>query len=195
MWTRPPVDRTGTEERFEPVTAKFVRLVCEAQDSNPKSASGFRIDEFEVWSADEDSRNVALASNGGKATGNARRIEDFPGAYGPQLAIDGKTGARFIAAGTDLTIRIGRTDVDRPRRLFQRPRLSRSPSIGNSPSSPSIESKSLVDGQTWQVIASSARPQAVDRAEFLNHRLLKFGNAARRPDAERVWPENWPGES
>ncbi|MCA9062797.1 MAG: DUF1549 domain-containing protein, partial [Planctomycetaceae bacterium] len=72
-WTRAPVDRTGTEDRFEPVKAKFVRLICEAQDSNPNSATGFGIDEFEVWSVGEASKNVALSRNGGRATGNARK--------------------------------------------------------------------------------------------------------------------------
>ncbi|MBR9804823.1 DUF1549 domain-containing protein, partial [bacterium] len=43
-WTREPPDRTGTEDRFEPVEAKFVRLLCRAQDGNPNSTSGFRID-------------------------------------------------------------------------------------------------------------------------------------------------------
>ena len=50
-WTRPAVDRTGTEEHFAPVEARFVRLISEGLDTNPKAASGFRIDEFEVWSA------------------------------------------------------------------------------------------------------------------------------------------------
>ena len=84
-WTRVPVDRTGTEDRFEPVTAKFVRLVCEAQDGNPKSASGFGIDEFEVWSAARVRRTLHWPATAVRQPGNARKIEDFPGAYGPQL--------------------------------------------------------------------------------------------------------------
>ena len=96
------------------MTAKYVRLICEAQDGNPKSTSGFRIDEFEVWTPGADSLNVALASRGAKATGKARSIEDFPGAYGPQLAIDGKPGARFIAAGNSLTVELAEpTTIDR----------------------------------------------------------------------------------
>jgi len=113
-WERPPVDRTGTEETFEPVEAKFVRLVSEGRDTNPAAAAGFRIDEFQVWSAGDSPRNVALASNGATATGAARKIEDFPGAYGARLAIDGEGGARFISTGTDLTIELSEpTPVDR----------------------------------------------------------------------------------
>ncbi|MGE3777563.1 MAG: DUF1549 domain-containing protein [Pirellulaceae bacterium] len=79
-WHRPPVDRTGTEDRFEPVMVKYVRLVCEAQDGNPAIATGFGIDEFEVWSAGDEPSNVALDRHGGRASGRARSIEDFPGA-------------------------------------------------------------------------------------------------------------------
>lgn len=105
-WTRPPVDRTGTTETFPTITARFVRLVCESQDINPAASSGFRIDEFQIWSDESEPRNVALTSNGGKAFGKSRQIEDFPNAYGPQLAIDGKTGARFLATGKDLRIEL-----------------------------------------------------------------------------------------
>lgn len=105
-WSRPPVDRTGTTETFTPVTARFVRLVSEAQDANPAVASGFRIDEFEIWSTGDTPQNVALESGGAKATGAAREIEDFPGAYGAHHAIDGRTGERFMAVGNDLTIEL-----------------------------------------------------------------------------------------
>ncbi len=115
-WIRPKVDRTGTEERFTPVTARYIRLVSEGLDSNPNVAAGFRIDEFEAWSAGKNSRNVALAKNGGKAFGKAREIEDFPNAYGPQHAIDGESGARFISTGTELTIEFAEpTEIDRVR--------------------------------------------------------------------------------
>ncbi|MDF1659383.1 MAG: DUF1553 domain-containing protein [Verrucomicrobiales bacterium] len=105
-WHRPVVDRTGTVETFAPVEAKFVRLISEARDDNPNIASGFRIDEFEVWSSGENTENVALQSKGAKATGAARVIEDFPGAYGAHHAIDGKTGERFMSTATDLTIEL-----------------------------------------------------------------------------------------
>ena len=66
----------------------------------------FKLDEFEVWSAGDVPQNVALATSGAKATGKARVNEDFPGVYGPHLAIDGKTGERFISASNNITIEL-----------------------------------------------------------------------------------------
>ncbi|MHC4878993.1 MAG: DUF1553 domain-containing protein [Planctomycetota bacterium] len=172
-WTREPVDRTGTEDRFEPVTAKFVRLVCEAQDGNPKSATGFRIDEFEVWPAGADATNVALTRNGGKASGQARKIEDFPGAYGPQHAIDGKTGARFIATGSDLTIELAEpTRIDRV--VFSSARGESTPEHRKFIFVAEYRIEVSTDGKGWRVVASSADRKPVPRPEFVNHRLLRL---------------------
>jgi len=113
-WTREPCNREGTEETFEPIDAKFIRLISEGQDANIDDTKRFGIDEFDVWSTGPNPRNVALASNGGRASGASRKIEDFPDAYGPQLAIDGKTGARFLATGGQLTIELAkRTKIQR----------------------------------------------------------------------------------
>ena len=98
MWPRPPAERTGTEDRFEPIVAKYVRLICEAQDLDPEITHTFRIDEFEIWSTESPPRNVALSSNGGVASGKAREIEDFPNAYGPQHVNDGT----FDASGSEV---------------------------------------------------------------------------------------------
>jgi len=113
-WTRPPVDRTGTEERFEPVEAKFVRLIVDGCEHDPQARTGFKLDEFEVWSAGDAPRNVALATAGGKATGVAREAQDFAGAYGAALCIDGRFGERWQAGGPELTIELAQpTVVDR----------------------------------------------------------------------------------
>ncbi len=108
-WSRPAVDRRGTEETFSPTLAKFVRLVCEARDSDLNAKSGFRIEEFEAYNT--EGINVALATNGGIATGASRHIEDFDDAYSAELSIDGRTGARFIAAGRDLTIEFAKREM------------------------------------------------------------------------------------
>ena len=176
-WTRAPVDRTGTEDRFEPVKAKFVRLICEAQDSNPNSATGFGIDEFEVWSAGEASTNVALSNNGGRATGNARKIEDFPGAYGPQHAIDGKTGARFLATGTDLTLELAEPRlVDHV--VFSSARNETTPEHRKFTFVAEYRIEVSVDGEQWHVVSSSRDREPIPRPALVNHRLLQLETTA-----------------
>ena len=98
-WTHSIVDRRGTEEKFQPVKAKYVRLVCEAGDVNLHETS-FKIDEFEVWSSAKNPVNLALQKNGGIASGSGR--DSF---YGPQLANDGAFGERFSSSGK-LTIEL-----------------------------------------------------------------------------------------
>ena len=70
-WTRPPVNRTGTEDRFDPVDARYMRLVVSGRDTDPFAQTGFKIDEFEAWTAGDGPINVALAANGGRAEGKA----------------------------------------------------------------------------------------------------------------------------
>jgi len=107
-WPRPPVDRTGTEERFAPVTTRFVRLICEAGDINLEGR-GFKLDEFEIYTPGPDGRNVALASAGAVASGSSRK----PEFYGPQLVNDGRFGARLIG-NNEVTIELAQpTEIDR----------------------------------------------------------------------------------
>ncbi len=176
-WTREPVDRTGTEDRFEPVMAKFVRLVCEAQDGNPSSSTGFGIDEFEVWSTGEPPTNVALARNGGRATGDARKIEDFPGAYGPQHAIDGKTGARFLARGDNLTIELAEpTRIDRV--VFSSARHEATPDHRKFTFVAEYRIEVSVDGERWQVVAGGRDRKPIPRPALVDHRLLQLETTA-----------------
>ncbi|NND98830.1 MAG: DUF1553 domain-containing protein, partial [Pirellulaceae bacterium] len=187
-WVRDPVDRTRTEETFKPQMARFVRLICEATDKNPKARHGFRIDEFEIWStarelsahesvanestADNSSGNsvnVALASSGSKATGPSRVIEDFPGAYGPQLAIDGKFGARFISTSDRLTIELAEpTKIDRV--VFS---SARNESSSDQPKFVFVADYRIelsLDAQKWVEVASGRDRKPVSDAHR-DHRL------------------------
>jgi mono/diheme cytochrome c family protein len=155
VWTRPPVDRYGTEETFAASEARYVRLTVQGTDTNPHLNSGFRIDEFEVWSAESPPRNVALASLGARAEGASRRAGDFTDAYGPQLTIDGRFGAEWLAAGPQLTItlaepaKIARVyfSSDRPRALP--PRHDKTTFVGD------YRLEVSLDGTTWTEMASS----------------------------------------
>jgi cytochrome c553 len=182
-WTRPPVDRTGTEEHFERVTAKFVRLVCESRDNDPNSSTGFNIDEFEVWSTPEERHaddtqhaetgNLALAANGGKATGRARRIDDFPNAYGVQHAIDGKTGGRFIAAGNDLTIELAEpTLIDHV--VFSSAKGEQTPEQGKFAFVGEYRIEVSDDGNNWREVANGRDRILPDGNGHLDRRLLEL---------------------
>ena len=154
-WTRPRHSRYGTEESFSPVAAKFVRLTVEGTDSADPKQTQFKLDEFEIWTDEPTPRNVALASNGATATGAARDAKDFSGAYGAALAIDGKIGERWHAAGNELVIglpreeRIGRVvfSSDRSKALSEDHNLT--VFVGD------YRIETSLDGKEWQLAASS----------------------------------------
>ena len=179
-WTRPPVNRKGTIEKFDPIDAKFVRLLCDAQDINFKAKSGFRIDEFEVYSSRDNPINVALAKNGAKASGAAREIKDFPDAYGPQLAIDGKTGERFIAAGRDLTIELANpTKIDRV--VFSSALKESTPEHGKFVFVAEYRIEVSLDGETWREVANGLDRKPKNEAHR-KHRI----DLATRPTGEEA---------
>ncbi len=168
-WKRPKVDRRMTVETFAPVNAKFIRLVCEAQDANPQ-AKRFNIDEFEVWSASDPSINVALSANGGQASGAARKIEDFAHAYSADLAIDGRLGARFLGASDRLTITLAKpTEISRV--VFSSARNEDLPGQGKFTFVADFRLEVSLDGETWQEVAHGRDRQPVDDAHR-RHRFL-----------------------
>ncbi len=185
-WVRAAVDRRETEERFEPVRAKFVRLVCEAQDINPASSSGFRIDEMEVWTNGEKSQNVALQKHGGKATGRSREIKDFAGAYGAHLANDGKAGERFIATGNDLTIELSEP-VSIDRMVFSSARGESTPEHRKFVFVADYRIEVSLDGKQWNEVANGRDRKPVNDAHR-NHRIAKLtgSQSEEQQELERV---------
>ncbi len=84
---RKPVHSRGTEETFEPVGLRFVRLKILATNKGRPPV----IDEFEVWTAGPESSNVALSSAGTEIRASSvRKSETEPEIYNPELTIDGK---------------------------------------------------------------------------------------------------------
>jgi hypothetical protein len=188
-WLRDAVDRQGTVETFAPVDARFVRLVSEGQDANPHDRLSFGIDEFEVWSSasgDPQSsaagpagsdgvtsapRNVALASAGGKAHGASRTVEDFPNAYSADLAIDGRTGERFLAVGGQLTIELAKTTrIDRV--VFSSARGENEPEHGSFVFVAEYRIEVSQNGKDWTEVARSHDRRPVSEA----HRNLRLRN-------------------
>ncbi|TWT33214.1 DUF1553 domain-containing protein [Blastopirellula retiformator] len=163
LWSRPAISRQSTEERFPPITAKMVRLVVEGQEKNPNANSGYRIDEFEIWTAEEKSQNVALSSTGATADGKSRQAGDFDGAYSPTLTIDGKFGARWLASGPELTITLSEPQsIDRILFSSDRPGAAADHGVANFVS----EYRILVstDGDAWTEVANSHDRQPVNEA-------------------------------
>ncbi len=157
----PKITRHFNEHRFAPTPARYLRFKILAHSDNPKSAVNARVDEFEVWTTE---RNVALASNGGKATGaTTRKAEDFANAnaYGVELVNDGKFGERwFVAAPADLTIEFPRTETIE-RIVFSHDRTAAPNTLGAGLGPFVTEYQVLVsqDGKEWKALAdSSSRP-------------------------------------
>ena len=127
--------------------------MCDATDTSANRGNGFRIDEWQVWTTEPTPRNVALQSEGAKATGASRTIEDFPGAYGPQLAIDGKTGARFISSQNVLTIEFAVTsEINRV--VFSSAKGESKPDQSKFVFPAEYRIEVSQDGQSWTQVAS-----------------------------------------
>jgi mono/diheme cytochrome c family protein len=172
-WPRPAVSRAGTEERFEAVEAKYLRLVAEGSDHNPYDRTNFKIDEFEVWTAGETPRNAAAAANGGMAVGSSRVAEDFGEAYKADVVIDGKFGVSWIAQSPELVIEFAQVEtIDSV--LFSSDRLDQI-GEGNSEARFVCEYRIEVslDGESWTEVANSYdREPATDahkRKRYLDH--------------------------
>ena len=156
---RPKIDPQLTEERFAPVEARYVKFVIHAFTGAPRGqrpASG-RLVEFEVWSAGEGSRNVALARNGGRAEGARSAVaDDFPEAYGPQVVIDGEFGEQwFIGSPAELTITLAQTETIE--RIAFSNAKGRNISEGNARGETPCEYEVQVslDGKAWRTVADS----------------------------------------
>jgi len=164
--TRPKIDVHGTSETFAPVEARHLKFVIEnlTSDYQPgttrrgkRGGAGGKLTEFQVWSASEPSRNVALASNGTKAEGaKSATAEDFPEAYGPQYCIDGMLGeARFIGAPSELTLTFARPEWIH-RITFINARGGREIDESRVRGATPCEYKVQVslDGQSWTTVAT-----------------------------------------
>ena len=162
QWTRPPVSRNLTEETFAPVEARFLRLTVEGRDNDPNATTGYRIDEFEVWTPGDSPRNVAAAANGGKASGASTIPGDFADAYRPELVIDGQYGARWMATGPELTLEFAQPETIARVTFSSDRRAALAP---NHPETPFVAEYRIAvsaDGETWTEVANSHDRKPVD---------------------------------
>ena len=174
--TRARVDRTRTVDEFEPIRARAVRLTPFSNDVNPVG-NGFGIDEFEVWTDEPKPRNVALAANGGVATGAARAVEDSEvnamDAYGPVLVNDGAFGRRWRSAGDHtLTIRFAQSEIIR-RIVFSSDRPAELPDHAKMVFVGEYRLEASEDGKNWRTVSESWDRTPLNDG-FLRQRRLRF---------------------
>lgn len=179
-YTRPSTNRYGTEETFTPIKAKHLRFISEGLDTNANVSSGFRLDEFEVWTAEPSPRNVALASNGGKADGKSRIAGDFDGAYSAQLTINGKFGARWVASAPILTITFAKPESIR-RVLFSSDRLKQLKKHRKTTFVGEYRIEVSSDGESWTQVANSHDRKPATPAQ----RTKRFLNLETKPDEKK----------
>ncbi len=213
--TRGKVDPFGTEEVFPAVNAKFLKFIIlgytsDFEGSKRAKQTNGKLTEFQVWSADEESRNVALASNGTIAEGTkSTTAEDFPEAYGPQYVIDGKRGeAWFIGTPPVLQLTFAKPETIQ-RVVFINARGERgtdeSKVRGATPCEYEIQVST--DGELWQTVATNegreawteehgiAKARATVVTEEENAKLKSLAaeiatvkrNIARIPKLREVW--------
>ncbi|NUQ66156.1 MAG: DUF1549 domain-containing protein [Pirellulales bacterium] len=166
-FTRPKVDPHGTEETFAPVEAKSVRFTVH-RTAVPGGGAGVVLDEFEVWTAGPESRNVALESLGAKAAARASRTSDGdPTFYGPQHTIDGSFGKKWFSAeaGGQLTIELPAA-AGIQRVFWSNDRLKE---FGGHAFSEEYDVEVSLDGSQWTKVAddSGRMPSTDQRLEQL----------------------------
>ena len=91
-------------------------------------------------------------------------IEDFPGAYGPQLAIDGKTNARFLARGGHLTIELAAPTLIN-RVLFSSARGETTPEHAKFVCVADYRIEVSLDGKQWTEVANGRSRKPVNAAQ------------------------------
>ena len=163
--TRPKIDEQGTSETFAPTEARYVKFVIHsltnAHQTTTKGkrvgAQGGKLTEFQVWSADDANRNVALSSNGTKAEGaKSATADDFPEAYGPQYCIDGALGeAWFIGDPAELKLTFAKPErINRITFINARGDRTINDSKVRGATPCEYEVQVSLDGKTWTTVAS-----------------------------------------
>lgn len=149
---REPVDPLKTTERFEPVAAKFVRFTSlETVDNNRHEPC---LDELEIFTAGAESRNVAIAEYGTRATSSGnysetgqhqlKHIND--GKYGNSFSwISNQPGAGWVQLEFSEIETVDRIEWARDREGKFKDRL---------PVNYRIETS--INGQQWTLVASAA---------------------------------------
>jgi hypothetical protein len=218
-FSRPKIDPNGTDESFTATEARYLKFIIHSLTGDHQSAAkvkpgGGKLTEFQVWSAEDPNRNIALASNGTKADGaKSATAEDFPEAYGPQYCLDGTLGeAWFIGNPAVLTLTFAKPEKIN-RITFLNARGDRSIEEGKVRGATPCEYEVQVssDGQAWRTVASDdgrepwTPAHGIERARRMvttddEHRKLsglneKIAAVQRKLNAVPALPQMWVGNS
>ncbi|MCB1208971.1 MAG: DUF1553 domain-containing protein, partial [Verrucomicrobiales bacterium] len=150
---RAAVSHLTNTETFEPTDAKFVRFtIRDCTGSEPC------IDELEIFTADASSRNVALSSNGGKATASGTYRDGALPIHQLAHLNDGEFGnpKSWISKA-----RTGWAQIEFPKvERISRIQWGRDQSTGKKVYSDRVATDYLIesstDGKLWHTLASSA---------------------------------------
>ncbi len=161
--TRGKVDPFGTEESFAPVEAKYLKFIIHGftddyQNGKRGKVSQGKLTEFQVWSANDSGKNVALASYGTVAEGaKSTTAEDFPEAYGPQYVIDGNRGeAWFIGQPAELRLSFLRPEkINRITFINARGDRGTDESKVRGATPCEYEIQVSLDGEKWKTVATN----------------------------------------
>ena len=165
----PKPSHYGTEDRFDAVMVKFLRMTVHNAEQNASSPAGSKVDEIDVWSASEKPRNVAPEA---KVTATSKIAVDNPGAYGPQWVNDGMFGQHWITDRDailtltwDAPVLINRVFIssDRPRSL--------GPTHGERRFIGGYQLEVSLDGVNWTLVTGVNDRPPVSEAHARQRRL------------------------
>ena len=179
---RPSVDGHGTEETFEPVQARYLRMNVEESTGRGSVV----LDELEIWTSPSDSRNVALAKQGAAVSASSTRKDDAnPDTYSPKLVIDGKFDQAWMSGGAaPHWVQIEWPKLETISRIFWS--SDRLEAFGGTFGKPAPELYTVevsLDGAEWNKIADSF--DRLPTKQEKRGRLLLF--AVFSPEEKRIW--------
>ena len=149
---RPRVDQSGTEETFDPVVARFVRMRVDRATGNRNRVD---LDEIAIFAANDSGRNVAL--DGNVAVSGTRVDSASPDTYSPANLVDGKHDRRWISTnGMPAWIQIELAQPERIDRIeWSSDRLGGFGGRFGPPQPEQYEISVSLDGDSWNTVASS----------------------------------------
>ncbi len=150
---RPPVDASGTEETFQAVEARYVRMTITKATGD---RSRVDLDEFAIYAAAGQDRNVALQ---GLATASGTRVDSArPDTYTPANLVDGKYDKPWISdTGMPRWIQVELAETQRIDRVrWSSDRLGGFGGRFGRPQPEHYEIAVSADGSSWTTVADSA---------------------------------------